>query len=418
MHLELADANQKLYVCPGETIPISHAVHLGRLAQCYPACQACPLNCETGAAEMPVVERLKQKQARQLAEMQRSLGRIRGVYLNQIDRRVAGDIVGQFAANLWNDTQRAVRTHRREKVDAWTAPVVVIGYDQRTSSPDIVTGVQDRLRLMGCAVIDLGLTTGPALQYAIRFHSATSGVFVSGSGHSPAWTGLDFFDATALPADIEHLQVPRAGDTPIQHARPVRWSGQHTFKPIASDYALRLGRYVRLRRPLTVCVGVEDQVARDLVEAVFEPLGDRLQIVKLPKRPRNLSDPDDADTIAIGQAVLEQKADVGFVIDEDMRHCVLIDNFGDPAFPKEIASILDGDVQFFLEDVEGLWPMLKTARRTSGPHILCDRSIYAFPKQSIACDAVLTLAHLLTRLSQQGLSLADIVADHYRPTNQ
>lgn len=412
-HSPLERSAERWYVCPGETEPISFAVHLSRLARFYPACQTCPLRCETGATPQPGIERLQHKHAREQAEVQRTFGRVRGVYLNQIDRRVAGDIVGQFAARLWNDIHRAVQTHRRERIGDWTAPSIAIGYDQRTSSPDIMTGVQDRLRLMGCDVIDLGLTTGPALQYAIRFHQTSSGIFVSGSGFSPAWTGLDFFDANALPADVDALPIPRAGSTPMKHARPVRVSGQHTFTPIDHDYALRLRRFVRPQRPMRVCVGVEDRVAREHVEAVMRPLGDGLRLVQLPKRPRDLSDPSDSDIQNVANAVLEFEADMGFVIDEDMRHCALIDNFGELALPEEVANVLCEEPTFVSGGDEAFRHKLAASRRQSESGVLCGTAMYAFPSQSIALDAVLTLAHFVTRFSQQEKSVAEFVAGQY-----
>lgn len=390
MHTEVADANQKLYICPGETEPISYSVHLGRLAQLYPACQHCPLNCESGSAGDGIVDRLALKSDRQRAEVRLSHGRIRGVYLNQIDRRVAGDIVGQFADRLWTETRRAVRTHRREKVEAWDAPLVVIGYDQRPSSPDIVTGVQDRLRLMGCDVIDIGLATGPALQYAVRLNKAIAGVFVTGSNCSPAWTGLDFFSSDGTATEVESIKIPRAGDRPMQHARPVRSSGRHTFRPVHENYSVRLRRYVRPRRNMTVCIGTEDRTTRELIRATLRELGEEAYFIELPKRVRQLSDLDDPDTQRVSAAVLATNADLGIVIDEDSRGCVLLDDHGEPLYPSESLALLE-----------------EYARVAA----VVDDNVYEFPEQSIRCDAVLTLAHAVTAVSALPGTLSDFVAN-------
>ncbi len=396
MHTEVADASQKLYICPGETEPISYSVHLGRLARLYPACQHCPLNCETGSAGEDIVERLEEKSQRQRDELKREFGTIRGVYLNQIDRRVAGDIVGQFADQLWAETHRAVRTHRRERIDDWHAPLVAIGYDQRPSSPDIVTGLQNRLRLMGCNVVDIGLATGPALQYAVRFHKASSGVFVSGSGCSTSWTGLDFFGADGQPTDVSNIVVPRAGSQPLDHARPVRWSGRHRFEPIHEGYSLRLRRFVRPKRPLTVCVGTEDHVTGELVGSTLRELNSGLHLVDLPKRVRDLSNFDDPDVRRIGEAVAATNADLGFVIDEDARRCMLIDDRGEAAYSHETAALISNLNAVDSVDVIG--------------------ETFEFPQQTIRCDAILTLAHAITAASRLDGSLSGFIDNCVAPT--
>lgn len=395
MHTEVADASQKLYICPGETEPISYSVHLGRLARLYPACLHCPLNCETGSVVDDIAERLEDKSQRQQDELQRTFGSIRGVYLNQVDRRVASDIVGQFADQLWTETHRAVRTHRREHIEDWHAPLVVIGYDQRPSSPDIMTGIQNRLRLMGCNVVDIGLSTGPSLQYAVRFHKASSGVFVSGSGHSTSWTGLDFFAADGQPTDVSQLVVPRAGSQPLDHARPVRWSGRHRFEPIHDNYALRLRRFVRPKRTLTVCVGTEDHITGELVRSTLRELRSSLHVIHLPKRTRDLSNGDDPDVRRIGEAVLATNADLGFLIDEDARRCVLVDDRGEAAFSSETAALISTTSEV---DV--------TAPNT-----------FEFPEQSIRCDAILTLAHAITATSQLDELLSDFIDNYVAPDN-
>ena len=405
MHLEIADATQKLYVCPGESIPISYSVHLGRLAQCYPACEACPLNCETGATPMPATERLRKKHERQLSEVEISFGRIRGVYLNRIDRRVTSDIVGQFASELWNNVQRAVQTHRRERIVDWEPPRVVIGYDQRSSSPDIMTGLQDRLRLMGCDVVDLGLTIGPALQFAIRLHKANAGVFVTGAGHSPSWTGLDFFDHTGMPRDVSGWNIPTIGVPPLKHARPIRSSGQHAFKPVSKEYSRRLSRFVRPRREMTICVGVEDRVSEDHIRNVFHSFGERLRIVNLPKRPRDLSNVNDADALLVGEAVIASQADMGFVVDEDVRNCLVTDELGEPASPDEIAFALDDSPTF--ATVKTPWHELASTHPTAD--VVCGETIYAFPNKAVQCDAGLTLASIVTAFSEMNVAVSDFV---------
>lgn len=377
MDLDFAESNQKLYICPGEIVPISHAVHLGRLARFYPACQDCPLNCDSGVSATPVADKLAEQSKRQAGELSLSHGSIRGVYLNRINRRVASDITGQFAQMLWDKVNRPVRTSRRERIEDWTAPLVVIGYDQRHSSPDIVTGIQDRFRIMGCDVIDVGLTIAPAIPVAIRHHNAGSGVFVTGCGHSPSWTGLDFFDATGQPCDVSNIVTPRVTDPAQKHARPVRWAGKHHFQPAIDLLAHQPREQLKLGRPIKIVVAAEDHVARDYLSRVLEPVSsDDVMMIELPKRLRDLTDPEDIDTRRVGEAVVAFGADLGFVVDEDVCRCAFVDNEGELLTSDEIARFLGEPTGYVAES-----------------------------------DAGLSLVRLISRVSNRSISLADFVTD-------
>ncbi len=397
MDLEFADTSQNLYICPGETAPISYSVHLARLARMYPACQDCPLSCDAGTNSATISRKLADKRDRASAELSRSFGSIRGVYLNQITRRVAHDVVGEFAQQLWEDTHRVVRTHRRERIEQWTAPTVVIGYDQRPSSPDVVTGVQDGLRVMGCDVIDQGLTTGPELQFGILHNRATSGILVTGSGHSPSWTGFDFFDHNALPRNISDLTVPRPSEPPRKHSRPVRWSGQHRFSPVSSEFTKRIQQHLRPSRSVRVVVGTQDQVATDHFRHVLGRLpDDDVMLAPLPKRVRDITDPEDADTRRVAETMLATSADLGFVVDEDARHFAVVDNEGEHITTAEVAKFLDPSAM----------PVAATntdAKTLYGPGWITFRS------KVIRNAASLTLVRLITALSRRAGAASELL---------
>ncbi len=408
MDLELAEANQKLYVCPGETVPISRAVHLGRLSRGFPACDECPLNGDTGSCGARTQARLTRSRARRQGEVATAFGQVRGVYLNRMTRQVARGLVGQFAAGLWQHVRRAVKTHRREHIAPWEAPLVVIGYDSRPSSPDIVVGVQSQLRMMGCEVVDLGLCTGPALQYAVRLHRAVSGVFVSGWGHPPAWTGLDFFGADGQPCDVSELTIPKSSNPAPAAARPVRKSGTHRFQPIGSEFARRISRYVRPVRPLRICIGVDDVATRTHIEQLLAGLAEsRWSVVDLPCRQRDLSDSEDPDVRRLGRFVVASGGDLGCLVADDARRIAIVDDEGELVQADLVAQILADD-RVELAQGEELWSEVARLRESREPELAWSAGLYAFPSSSLPCDAGLALARFLTRLAEQPQSLAEL----------
>ena len=91
--LPLAPA--KLYVCPGDTHPISRAVHLSRLAAYFPGCRECPFRTETGQLPTRVVERVQHttKQRVERKTLFTTEG-VRGVHRNELSRAKVGAMAG------------------------------------------------------------------------------------------------------------------------------------------------------------------------------------------------------------------------------------------------------------------------------------------------------------------------------------
>src|SRR5207237_3885958 len=103
-----------------------------------------------------------------------------------------------YAFSLVSQSPVQAASERRPQLPQ-SGPTVVIAYDERPSSPEIVTGVGIGLRRMGCRVIDIGLATRPCFWFAVDHLQAAAGIHVTGAGCDPAWTGLDFVTRGAIP---------------------------------------------------------------------------------------------------------------------------------------------------------------------------------------------------------------------------
>jgi hypothetical protein len=79
----------------------------------------------------------------------------------------------------------------------------VIGYDGRSSSPDIFVGVTTAVREFGMSVIDIGRCTAASIQEAVRsFPECSGAILITGAGMLPSWTGLDAFDPVGDPVPV------------------------------------------------------------------------------------------------------------------------------------------------------------------------------------------------------------------------
>src|SRR5688500_10559653 len=75
---------------------------------------------------------------------------------------------------------------------------VVVGRDSRVSGPMFHRVVVGTLQLVGCDVIDIGLTTTPGCQLAVEHHHAAGGVMLSASHNPIEWNALKLIGSSGL----------------------------------------------------------------------------------------------------------------------------------------------------------------------------------------------------------------------------
>lgn len=188
------------FVCPGESRPISQAVHFSRLARFYPACRECEHSGCAPGAKSAALESDVAKTMLDAAGLTWREG-VRGVYLNDLRRHDAEQLAAAVAVGLWEQLGR--RGHSDDdRIDAAThraGPEIVVGRDARTSAADIACGVVQGLRRMGCRVVDLGCVSRPTIDFGVYHLRASAGLYVTGQGSHAAMTGLDVVGRDGIP---------------------------------------------------------------------------------------------------------------------------------------------------------------------------------------------------------------------------
>lgn len=208
-----------------------------------------------------------------------------------------------------------------------TAPTLIVGYDERSGSPDLFTGAVQGLVRMSCRVIDVGLTTEPCLRFAIRHLDADAGLIVTGAGCEPAWIGFDVFRKYGLPAETEFYdRWQTAASGPI--SRPSRTPGELIADRVTERYEANLAGCFHAVRPLSIICGVASRQTTPRLENLFARLPGRCELMSLPVRRRDLANPLDADIQQIGRRVREAQADLGILIDDDASACGVLDEHG------------------------------------------------------------------------------------------
>ena len=474
------------YVCPGEVHPISHSIHLARLASNYSKCGECVHRHEVGSRPLPLSPPLREATRRVARRSFVATDGVRGIYLNELDRTRAAHWGAALAALLWDDEPRrgngppsgnANRSalagatgepdaaasqpvtkpseavsgavpfeSRGENADlsqtlileqaARRGPVVVIGFDERPSSPDIVTGVALGLRRMGCQVIDLGQTTATCFQFAVRQLDAVAGMFVTGAGCDPAWTGFDVVGRHARPLPrggrLDELEVRTQADV----LRPTRAAGsQRTFQAL-TPYEAELAPHFHALRPLHVVCGSATRLIPRTLDRLFAKLPCQVAHVSLPTRQRNLSDPNDADVRRVAAAVTSGGQHLGLIVDDDGQRCAFVTERGRLVTSGELARVL---IDFERHEQRDLRVVVDRSLSDELTGWLTPRRIDYLQSESTAaavvealiesgsrlgllgngrvwfhethaiCDAILTLARTLQALSLSDASFSEVI---------
>ena len=254
---------------------------------------------------------------------------IRGVVGADLDPEVAA-LIG-----------RAYGTHLRR---AYGVATMVLGRDNRPSSPSLRDGLVRGARAAGLSVIDIGLAPSPLLYFAAAAWGIDGGASVTGSHNPPHMNGLKLLERRGIPLAPEEIQTLRvlaesrdfesgAGGLEERDPKPGYWDFlMRRFSP-----ARRLKVVTDPGNGVAACTGPEAlrRIGCDVVEIYSELDG---------TYPNHLPDPQEPATMeALRAAVLEHGADCGIAWDGDGDRLGVVDERGRRREPDEILAFLARD---------------------------------------------------------------------------
>ena len=215
---------------------------------------------------------------------------------------------------------------------------VVIGRDARLSGSMVTNIVSGTLQGLGIDVIDLGLSTTPTVEVAVPMEKANGGIILTASHNPKQWNALKLLNekgefisaqdgadllAIAEKSAFNYAEVDDLGSYNIDDS--------YLEKHIQSILEMELVDVEAIRsknfRVAVDCVNSTGGIflpallkalgVNDIIELYCEPTG------HFPHNPEPL--PENLTEIA--KQVVDQKADVGFVVDPDVdRLCMVCEN--------------------------------------------------------------------------------------------
>jgi phosphomannomutase len=214
---------------------------------------------------------------------------------------------------------------------------IVVGRDSRVSGPMFHRIVVGTLQLVGCDVIDIGLTTTPGCQLAVEYHHAAGGLMLSASHNPVEWNALKCIGASGLFLEASEGAAMRAlVDTGTPHAQ---WDAIGTVtqddgvaeRHIASVLAIPYVDAAAIRaRKFKVALDCVRGAGATIMPALLERLG--CEVVgmnmepdgRFPREP----EPIPANLREFERFVAKSGADIGFAVDPDVDRLALVSDEG------------------------------------------------------------------------------------------
>ena len=240
---------------------------------------------------------------------------IRGIVGDDLTPAIARAVGCAFATRLSDDVAH---------------PTVVVGCDNRPSSPELSMAMCEGLNMAGADVRFVGTVPTPALYFATAELQGTGGIQITGSHNPPEYNGMKIMlggetlfgdDIQALRARAESGEFP-SGEGNLQSMEVI----DEYVRRVCEDVPVALGNSFR------VVVDCGNGVAGDVAPKLLRALGH--DVVELycevdGNFPNHHPDPSDpANLTTLIATVKQESADLGFAFDGDGDRLGVVDPEG------------------------------------------------------------------------------------------
>ncbi len=205
---------------------------------------------------------------------------------------------------------------------------IVVGKDNRKSSPLLTNALIEGLLSTGCDVIDIGTLPTPVLYFSIHLYSQTGGVMLTGSHNPPEYNGFKICKGLS---SIYGKEIQKLRDI-IESKKFERGKGTLVKKNPKQDYIDFIAKKVTVNPDLKIIIDAGNGTSGFLVPELMKRLNlepSYLYIEPDGSFPNHLPDPTVYKNVQdLICKVKELKADVGIAYDGDADRIGAIDDKG------------------------------------------------------------------------------------------
>jgi phosphomannomutase len=214
---------------------------------------------------------------------------------------------------------------------------IVVGRDSRVSGPMFHRIVVGTLQLVGCDVIDIGLTTTPGCQLAVEHHHAGGAVMLSASHNPIEWNALKLIGSAGLfleasqGADMRKLLETGIATATWDRIGTVTCDTEVAARHVATVLAIPyLDVQAIRRRRFKVALDCVRGSGATVMPALLEELGCEVVAINMEPDGRFPREPEPIpeNLSALEALVKESGADIGLAVDPDVDRLAIVSDEG------------------------------------------------------------------------------------------
>jgi len=217
---------------------------------------------------------------------------------------------------------------------------VLVGMDNRLSSPRLKEALVEGLRSTGCQVTDLGIVTTPVLYYARVLYGTDGAVMITGSHNPPDENGFKLAcgPGTIYGEDIQELQRLIANGDYVTGR-----GGLAERRPVPLYLKMLDEKFVPLPRRLKVVVDCGNGTASYFAEYFLSSLGCDLVSLNCSSDGRFPSHHPDpvrrTNLVELIERVRTEQADLGIAFDGDADRLGAVDDRGRVVWGDQLMAL-------------------------------------------------------------------------------
>lgn len=268
---------------------------------------------------------------------------------------------------------------------------VVIGRDNRTSSPSLSNSIVTALLDEGVQVLDLGMCGTEEMYFGTAYFEADGGIQVTASHNPINFNGMKLVGRGSRPlnTETEFNKIKEISQNDTSKAKLYSGSYKEIGTIAREAYVKKVLSFVSFAnfKKFKVLVNFGNGAAAPTFDAITKKLEANsvfIDFVKVNEEPDGTFPNGVPNPLLIqnhfstGQQVINNKADFGIAFDGDFDRCFFFDDQGNFINGEYIVGLL---AEYFLEKEKGLrivhdyrviWSIKDSISRNSGISTLCN----------------------------------------------
>lgn len=319
-----------VYCCPGETLPISNAIHEARLRTQYHKCKHCPHRDDVSTFSAETRERIDEAQGELKKQPICREDGFRGILWNELTPAVLGRLAAAVCQDVWQNRTDSATAGSSNLLE------VVVGHDGRATALQSVDAIVAAVGEQGVRVINIGEASSPCLQFAISQLGAAAGLHATAANSDRLSIGLDVFGPQGLPLSGESLL--RIDQQTSLTLRCRRTAGGRTQFPARKAYLGSLWKHFQGLPPIRVLVSSGNDFAWSMLAEIERETEASFVSCSQPALWKQ------ADSTQVEQMLAAESQttefDLVFLLGEDGQSCRFAERSGRLLTPGQVLRLL------------------------------------------------------------------------------